>query len=285
MPTTYAIEFTLPDATGEEAAPFLAEHAPQGWEEVNGAVSTVYRIHFPERDMAGEFSRKAMRRWPGAQFIVREKQEENWAMAWKDFFVPVSCGDRFEVVPPWITESADPERRHIVIEPKMAFGTGHHPTTSLCLELIGTMDGRPDLEAQTFLDLGTGSGILAIGLCMLGLTGLGLDTDADAIACAVENAQVNGVEASVRFGVGSTDCLADGQLFGVIVANILSGPLIELAPDLSRHLEPGGVLILSGILEDQAHRVAEAYTELGLDRPEIFTSGEWAALRFGGSTP
>ncbi|MBU1249375.1 MAG: 50S ribosomal protein L11 methyltransferase [Proteobacteria bacterium] len=280
MPSIFAIEFTLPDSSGEEASPFLSEYAPQGWEEVNGAVSTVYRVHFPERDSAGEFGRSVMARWPGISVIVREKEKEDWAMSWKDFFVPVSCGERFEILPPWLSDQADPNLTPIVIEPKVAFGTGHHPTTALCLECIAALHNTDGVEGMRFLDLGTGSGILAIGLALLGLNGLGLDIDPDAIPCAVENGQVNGVSKNVSFAVGTMDCLQPGELFHVIVANILSGPLIELAPSILPHLEPGGLLILSGILADQAERVAQAYVHLGLAEPEILIRGEWSALRF-----
>jgi ribosomal protein L11 methyltransferase len=200
-------------------------------------------------------------------------------MAWKDFFAPVACGERFEVVPPWLKEEADPGRTCIVIEPKMAFGTGHHATTALCLELIGGIRGNGDLSALRFLDLGTGSGILAIGLAMLGLTGLGLDIDPEAIPCAVENAEANGVADRIAFSVGELACLAPGLTFDVIAANILSGPLIELAESIAARLAPGGLLLLSGILTEQADAVAEAYVRAGLPEPERFPREEWCALR------
>ena len=169
---------------------------------------------------------------------------------------------------------------HIVIEPKMAFGTGHHPTTSLCLETIGKIVKTGTIKAgQDFLDLGTGSGILAIGLCKLGLTGTALDIDPLAIDCAIENIDANGVTGKVDLAVGSIDCLDNSLKFKLIVANILSGPLIEMAVDITSHIKPGGSLILSGILvEKQADAVARAYEKLGIGTAQHFASGEWVCL-------
>lgn len=280
MSSLIEIEFTLPDASGEEAAPLLTKFAPQGWEEKNGAVSTVYKVHFPDKDTAGEFARQARNLWPEATYLVREKETENWAMAWKDFFVPVTCGERFEILPPWLTDEANPDLTPIIIEPKNAFGTGHHPTTALCLKLIAEINGGVDPSGMSFLDLGTGSGILAIGLSMLDMRGLAVDIDPDAVPCALENAEINGVADHIKFTVGTMACVQPGQLFDVIVANILSGPLIELAPAIIPHIEPGGRLILSGILSDQGQRVADAYVELGMKQPKILVEGEWCALLF-----
>jgi ribosomal protein L11 methyltransferase len=280
MSSIIEIQFTLPDASGELAAPLLTRFAPQGWEETNGAVSTKYRVYFPDKDTAGEFARQAKKTWPDVNYIVREKEPENWAMAWKEFFVPVTCGERFEILPPWLTDDASPDLTPIIIDPKNAFGTGHHPTTALCLKLIAEINDDLDTSTLTFLDLGTGSGILAIGLAMLGMTGLGVDIDPDAVPCALENAQTNGVAEHIRFAVGTMDCLHPDQKFDVIVANILSGPLIELAPALLAHLATEGRLILSGILAEQADKVADAYVVRGMQRPQILIEGEWCALLF-----
>ena len=201
-------------------------------------------------------------------------------MAWKDFFNPVTCGERFTIFPPWLNKNENNGTTHIVIEPKMAFGTGHHPTTSLCLATIGSLAGSGAIQpGNSFLDLGTGSGILGIGLAKLGLTGVGLDNDPLAIPCAVENAEINDVADSLNLAVGTIDSLGKDVLFDVIVANILSGPLIEMASDLLAHVAQGGSLVLSGILADkQSDAVAAAYAKRGIGEPQRFIEGEWVCL-------
>jgi len=162
----------------------------------------------------------------------------------------------------------------------MAFGTGHHPTTALCLETIGKLAQKGVIEAgESFLDLGTGSGILGIGLCMLGLKGSGLDIDPQAIVCAAENVENNNVSDGIELAVGSIDSLAADLKYDLVVANILSGPLIEMAVDITSHVKPGGSLILSGILAGpQADAVVEAYERRGIGSPERFVDGEWECI-------
>ena len=231
MHSLIEIEFTLPDPSGEIALPLLTQLCPQGWEEKNGAVSTKYRIHLPDRDLAGEFARKAKQLWPETTFILREQKQENWATSWKDFFLPVSCGEIFEIVPPWLADKGTAHKKTIIIEPKMAFGTGHHPTTALCLEHLAVAKRT---QQTRFLDLGTGSGILSIALAMLGCKGIGLDIDPDTVPCATEN-MANKVSQNIDFRLGSIDSLPMEAQFEIIVANILSGPLIELAPLIIPH--------------------------------------------------
>ena len=159
----------------------------------------------------------------------------------------------------------------------MAFGTGHHATTALCLECISALHGGGRLGEQTrFLDLGTGSGILGIGCAKLGASGMGIDNDPVALENAEENVRINGVEDKVRLVLGSID-QAEGP-FDLVVANILADPLIQMAPEIHSRVAPGGLLVLSGILASQAERVADAYKKLGRPEPQLRISGEWAAL-------
>lgn len=282
MSTLLRIALTLP-ALCEEAAAVLFDLAPHGWEELEQGSDIRYTLHYDDADIGHAAAEALRKRWPDAPLVVDGRETEDWALAWKDFFVPLACGERFEVLPPWHLDDRDPRRTPIVIEPKMAFGTGHHPTTALCLEAIGELfkQGRiaPDMR---FLDLGTGSGILGIGLCRLGLTGLGLDIDPQAVACAAENVELNGVGDAMTLAVGSLECLADGLDFHMIVANILSGPLIEMAPALAPRLAPGGCLVLSGILAEQGAAVAAAYADRLPGPLRLVQSGEWVALIWDG---
>ena len=280
MSTLLKIEFTIPEEMADEAGLFIASKVPHGWEETpvdNGRHMTMYLEDHPlGMEIVSEFKKE----FPTVEVKHSEQESEDWAMAWKDFFNPVNCGETFRILPPWLENGEDDNTTHIVIEPKMAFGTGHHPTTALCLETIGALAQKDIIKTnQTFLDLGTGSGILGIGMCKLGLQGTGLDIDPQAIVCAVENVQKNHVDQNIDLAIGSIECLEKSQLFDVVVANILSGPLIEMARDIISHVKPGGVLILSGILAgNQADTVADVYERQGIGKPERYIQGEWECL-------
>jgi ribosomal protein L11 methyltransferase len=280
MSTLLKIEFVIPEDKADEAGVFIASKVPHGWEETPGDQTRKFTLYLEDHPLGMEMVRAFEAHFPDAEVTWSERESENWAMAWKDFFCPVNCGETFKILPPWLDDDEENGTCHIVIEPKMAFGTGHHPTTSLCLATIGTLAKEGVIEAgHSFLDLGTGSGILGIGLGKLGLTGIGLDIDPQAIVCAVENIEANGVSGSMKTAVGGIDCLDSGQSFDLVVANILSGPLIEMARDILAHVRPGGSLILSGILADkQADAVAEAYERLGIGSPERLIDGEWVCL-------
>lgn len=281
--TLLTIQCTVPSRREAEVQAYLADNVPHGWEERESPDGITFSVHLVDHPLGREMASAMADRWPEAELKVAEREPEQWALAWKDFFVPLNCGDRFEVLPPWHMDDADPSRATIVIEPKMAFGTGHHPTTALCLETFGDLMGTGCVgPGRRFLDLGTGSGILGIGLSRLGLTGLGMDIDPQAVACAAENLAVNKVRERMDLAVGTVDSLQPGLAFDLVVANILSGPLIEMAGALCSHLAPGGCLILSGILEEQGGAVARAYLPHLHRPPRLRASGEWVALVWEG---
>lgn len=280
MPSTLlTIQCIAPAAREDEVQAFLADNVPHGWEERDQDGDIVFSVHLENHELGLEIAQAMRRNWPEARVDVGEKEPEDWALAWKDFFVPLTCGDRFEVLPPWHLNDAQPGRETIVIEPKMAFGTGHHPTTALCLETFGDlMDAGRIGPGNRFLDLGTGSGILGLGCCLLGMHGLGLDIDPLAIENAEENKALNGVGEAFSLAVGSLELLEPGRTFPLVLANILAGPLKTMAEDLAARVAPGGCLVLSGILGEQADSVAAAYQAQGLPAPRREQAGEWTAL-------
>ncbi len=279
MPTLLKIEFNIPEDKADEAGIFIASKVPHGWEETTVNDTRHFTLFLEDHPLGMEMVRYFQAHFPDGNVKHSEQESEDWGMAWKDFFVPVNCGETFRILPPWLKE-IDENITHIVIEPKMAFGTGHHPTTSLCLQTIGTLVKNEIIcPGQSFFDLGTGSGILGIGLCKLGLNGIGLDIDPQAVVCARENVQANEVADNFNLAVGTIDCLDKTILYDLVVANILSGPLIEMAEDIAAHVKPRGSLILSGILADrQANAVAKAYERLGIGTPARFVEGEWICL-------
>ena len=260
---------------------WLSDRAVQGWEEDTAAdgTSVRFRVHLEDAPPARAFADEAARDWPELPIAVSTIEEEDWGAAWMAFFTPIEVGGVYEILPPWMADHDTGDRRPVLIEPKMAFGTGHHPTTALCLEAFAKAYEAGWLtSAMRFLDLGTGSGILGIGLCRLGLAGVGVDIDPQAVWCAADNVRLNGVEDGMTLAVGGVGCLADDSRYEVVVANILAAPLIAMAPRIVSHVAPGGMLVLSGILETQAEAVTAAYRAAGLPEPVRRVSGEWASL-------
>lgn len=176
--------------------------------------------------------------------------EQNWVQLTQSQFDPIRVSERLWIVPSW-HQAPDPEALVLVLDPGMAFGTGSHPTTRLCLEWL-ERTVRPSIS---ILDYGCGSGILAIAAAKLGASEvLGVDIDLQAVNSATSNAERNQVIA--HFDDSSKDI--KGQ-FDIVVANILSNPLKALAPAICGHVRPGGQLALSGILAEQAEDLIEAY--------------------------
>lgn len=183
--------------------------------------------------------------------------DQDWERAWMDNFHPMRMGERLWVCPSWI-DPPDPRGVNVMLDPGLAFGTGTHPTTAMCLGELDTVI-RP---GDKVVDYGCGTGILAIAALKLGAElALGVDNDPQAITASHQNAQRNGIDPS-RFNVvmPSDDTIAGWTgAADVVVANILAGPLALLTPELRQLLKPGGRLILAGLLENQAETLMETY--------------------------
>ncbi|NJB67128.1 ribosomal protein L11 methyltransferase [Desulfobaculum xiamenense] len=285
MKNLLQIEFAVPDSRVDDVTVYLTENAPHGWQEelVVDREEVIFRVHFEDTAAAQGVIQGLCAAWPDLVVNRATIEQQDWATAWKEFFTPVEAG-RFIVLPPWRADEAPEDRIPIIIEPKTAFGTGHHGTTALCLEAISNLAGEGTLTAgSSFFDLGTGSGILGIGCCKLGLTGLGYDIDPLAIENAEENRAINGVaEEAFSLGTGSVDGPAAGERFDLMVANILANPLKAMAPQIIDRVRPGGCLVLSGILVEQGDAVAEVYMANGLGEPERHSSKEWIVLIWRG---
>jgi len=221
---------------------------------------------------------------PPAQF--RTVQEEDWSQAWKQHYRPIPIGERLIVVPAWM-ESPDPQRVSIRMDPGMAFGTGTHPTTHLCLELIEASLAAFPGGLESAIDVGCGSGILAVAALKLGAGhALGVDIDNEAVTAARENAELNGVAGRMEIGLGSVGEILNGshsiRQAPLVLANILAPVIIRLLDEgLGRLVSPGGWLVLSGILQEQAGEVQAALQEAGLQMLERRQIGDWVALAAG----
>jgi ribosomal protein L11 methyltransferase len=208
--------------------------------------------------------------------------DEGWADRWKEHFKPLRVGHHFIVCPTWEEPQAGPRDWVIRIDPGRAFGTGHHETTRLCLEWLDDAAFSQRQLQASLLDVGTGTGILAIGAALAGWRAVvALDTDPEAIEIAAENVSLNHVAQRVRVALGTVH--DDTGQFAVVLANIQAAPLIEMAATLTRRLQPGGRLVLSGILSEQQETVRAAYQGHGLRRTRQRTAGEWCLLEFAGN--
>lgn len=207
--------------------------------------------------------------------------EEDWADAWKVNFKPLAIGKKLLVTPSWEQPEGETDREVIILDPGMAFGTGGHETTRLCLECLESiLSALPDAQAAgPVLDLGTGSGILAIAAAKLGIRQVdAVDIDPQAVSVAAENCRLNQVTQQVRCSTTPLDRLGDG--YSLILANILAEELVRLGPELASRLAPGGSLVLSGILAEREELVRNGYAALPLQFTASYSDGEWRCLQY-----
>ena len=200
--------------------------------------------------------------------------EQNWTRAWMNHFHAMQFGDRLWVCPLHL-EPPQPDAINLRLDPGLAFGTGTHPTTSLCLRWLD----QNIRQQKDILDYGCGSGILAIAACMLGAGHAdGVDIDPQALIATHDNAVTNHVADRVNIWLPEDFQKQHAQTqYDIVIANILSGPLAELAPTLARHCIAGGKLALSGILGEQADSVLEAYNDyFEMNTPEY--DEDWVLL-------
>jgi ribosomal protein L11 methyltransferase len=225
---------------------------------------------------------------PPAQF--RPIEQTDWTIAWKQHYQPIPIGRKLMIVPAWL-EPPQKDRIPIYIDPGMAFGTGAHPSTQLCLELVEEIlsnqrgsESLKVLEGVEVIDLGCGSGILSIAALKLGVgRALGVDIDEDALRAARQNAEKNGVAERLELGDGSLAEIRAGAFSlrqaCLVLANILAPVIIRLLDDgLDGLLKRGGSLVLAGILEEQRAEVEASLEKHGLRLVERRQQEDWVAL-------
>jgi ribosomal protein L11 methyltransferase len=212
-----------------------------------------------------------------AEPTISALADGNWAEAWREHFRPLAVGRRFLVAPPWDVPRA-PDRMVLIIEPGRAFGTGHHGSTAGCLDLLeAALDGE---RLPCAIDLGTGSGILAVAAARLGVARtIAVDEDPDAIAAATANAERNGVAAEIECRLGDVATL-DLEPAPLVLANLLTAAHLKMAARYRRLLAHGGVLVLGGILDAEAGAVRDVVREQGLVPTVTSSIDGWSALGF-----
>lgn len=275
----YGLDLIIASEAREAVEYALMEAGALGTETQKGDSGllrvTAYFENVPERELVRGELQEALRIYslpsPSVRDMsIREVAELDWVGEWKKSWQPVQVGERFIIAPPW-SEIRNPRNRLVIrIEPGMAFGTGTHETTRLCLAAI-----EKHFEGGSFLDVGTGTGILAIAAAKLFPDSRieACDTDAEAIAIAKENARLNAVPELV-FHVGSVEETASANC---VCANLTANTITQILPALVA--ATCGRLILSGILDYQKDKVVARLQELGLsEAPEVSSEGEWACI-------
>lgn len=214
----------------------------------------------------------------GRMYVEETVVDDNdWKDKWKEFFKPVKVTDRIVVKPTWEDYECAGDELVLEIDPGMAFGTGTHETTSLCMKLMEKYLGD-DAAGKKVLDVGCGSGILSIAAALLGCGDvLGVEIDEDAVKVAAENTGKNNAGDRVKIQQGD---LTEGIDFeaDIVVANLMADLVMMLSPDVKNHLSSDGVFISSGILIEKEEKVAEAIKKEGFEIIEIAEDGEWCAI-------
>jgi ribosomal protein L11 methyltransferase len=280
----YALDVTIKSAAREAVEYALMEAGALGTETAAAAMTgeaEVTRVagyfdHAPEPEAVRARVLDALRIYALPSESVRgielrEVEARDWLGEWKKSWQPVEVGARFVVAPPWGEVADRPGRIIIRIEPGMAFGTGTHETTRLCLVAL-----EKYFTGGSLLDVGTGTGILAIAAAKIDARARieACDTDAEAVEIARENAALNGVAAQVNFRVGTIE--ETGASFDCVCANLTADVILPLLPALTK--ATCGRLILSGILDVQADAVRARLAELGINEVETEADGEWVAI-------
>ncbi|MEA1990009.1 MAG: 50S ribosomal protein L11 methyltransferase [Pseudomonadota bacterium] len=203
------------------------------------------------------------------KYKVEQLEDKDWIRAWMDEFKPMQFGDNLWIVPSWC-EAPQPDAVNLMLDPGLAFGTGTHPTTSLCLTWLD--QNTP--ENLAVIDYGCGSGVLALAAQKLGAKSVkGTDIDPQAIIASKQNAERN--NETIEFALVEN---FNSEPADLIVANILAGPLKELSPEFDRLLKPGGTLVLSGLLASQANELIKHYESIGITLSTFQTLDEWGLL-------
>jgi ribosomal protein L11 methyltransferase len=288
--TWIEVRLLVPARMQEEAGLFLTEFSGRGviFEDDPGGEGVVLRAFFraeefgawQQNELQNYLSRLREHELYPLGLEVRQAAEEDWAEAWKEHFKPLKVTERLVIRPPWEDYEAGPGETVLIIYPGMAFGTGRHPTTLLCLKALEQvwedMAGPGSPGTWQVLDVGTGTGILALAAARLGAKVLAIDVDPEAVAAALDNVRLNALEDLVW--VEATPINALRQQFALILANLTAADLSHWAEALAGRTIPGGVLIVSGFLTQDLPTVAARFAHYGLTQAGRLAQEEWSAL-------
>jgi ribosomal protein L11 methyltransferase len=287
--TWMEVRLLAPARMQEEASLFLTDYSGRGViiEDDQKQAAVVIRAFFRPEEF-GPYQQQELQEYLGRLagyglyplgLEIREAREEDWAQAWKEHFKTLRVSPRLVIAPPWEEYQPGAGEMVVTIYPAMAFGTGRHPTTVLCLKALESVweEARPTpAPPWPVLDVGTGSGILALAAARLGAKVVAIDVDPEAVAAALENVRLNALEDLVL--VESTPLHAIREQFALIMANLTAPDLTQLAESLAGRLMAGGRLIISGFLTEDLPRLAARFAGYGLTETAHLTDEGWVAL-------
>lgn len=280
VPQTWTAITVIADAElADSVGAFLMEQGAPGLISEDTPEGVRITAHFQSdapRVALDDFCGRLQEWFPGSSPVrvsFETTSEQDWAENWKTHFPPLEIGDRLWVHPPWIIDTP-PGRLAVTIDPGMAFGTGHHASTRGCLTFLERIMRTG--QSPRVLDIGTGSGVLAIAAAKLGAGEVwAIDTDPDACAIAVANAAANDVTSRVHVGA---DLSAVKGAFDIVVANLFASQLIEMASLIRDRLVSGGTAIGAGILAMESAQVRSAWEAVGLAAGPTLDEGEWTTI-------
>lgn len=285
---------TVPEIA-DHVAGYIAAFSQNGLEQIDGDATSTIIMYLESGTPVTEKNEVQLKKYlsqlptifkgqPQPELQIETIEEKDWDKKWKESFKPFHLTPRLVVKPTWETYAPKNNETVIELDPGMAFGTGLHASTRLALELIDHSYSQDQTFFKEVLDVGTGTGILAMAAALFGGEKiLAIDNDPDAVVAAEDNIKQNGLENKVR--ADGIDLAEVPDQYNMVIANIIHDVLIELAEKLLDHLKPGGVLILSGILAGkQAANIKNVFTHSGLTLGETKNSGEWEAMSFSKPT-
>ncbi len=274
-------EFTVnaPDESREAITNKLAEMGSTGFLEKEGKILAYFEKKVDIASLCVELALfrdvlKSSGLDPAFSFEYSFLPETDWNGNWKKNFSPIDIGENLTIIPSWLKKDTD--RIPIIIDPGMVFGTGYHETSQTCLTLIEKLSKGN--RKESCLDIGTGSGILAIGAAKLGFKHVtAVDIDPMAIDASMRNVDENRL---TNVTIKEGDIHSVSGSFDLIVANLLSGILVDIAQEIVSRLNPGGTAILSGMLPGQENDVIKSFEKAGLTLRETINNGKWVTLVF-----
>ena len=250
-----AVSVTLDDAEDQALLEPLPGETPL-WNKV--IVTGIYQQDDSEQIDVDSLVKFVQEQLPEAPVRFDELEDQAWERAWMDYYEPIQIADKFWIVPEWL-EAPDAEATNIKLDPGLAFGTGNHASTFLCLQWLGSVD----LKDKVVVDYGYGSGILGVAALLLGAKKVyATDIDPQAVLATQQNAELNGVLDRLYVGLPEEfNAEFKSQQADVLVANILAAPLMALAPEFAKLLKADGQFALAGVIEEQVADVSEVYQE------------------------
>lgn len=272
-------EFTVkfPEGFRESITGTLFDAGCIGTHDEDGMVKAYFEMDVPVERVAG-----ALSGIPGVSFETREIGEQDWYASWKERFGPMRASGLL-ICPPWNIVDPGPGERLLVLDPGQAFGAGDHVTTLTVLDMLhGWAMNRENLSGAKLLDLGTGTGILAIAAHIYGAADItAVDTEIQAVETAGRNFSLNGLVGKIRLMPGSMK--EAGKGYDLIMANIFQEALLGLMPDMAAALNPGGMIIVSGLLSGQEEAVFAAASGAGLKPASVREEQGWVSALLGPS--